>query len=105
MIKGVDYIGVGVGGVIINDSNKILLLLRKNDPEAGCWSIPGGSVEFGEKVEDALVREIYEELNIKVKIEKLLRVTNHIINDKKIHWVSPAYLVKIISKNPVNRNP
>ena len=101
--NGKDFIGVGVGGVIINNNNEILLLLRNVFPEKNLWSIPGGMVEFGEEIETALIREIEEELGAKVAIVQLLCVTNHILQSKKTHWVSPAFLVKIISGNPLNR--
>lgn len=103
MKKGKDYIGVGVGAVLVNDKAEVLLLLRKKAPEAGCWSIPGGTVEFGETIEDALLRELKEELGIESQIIKLLRVTNHILKDEKIHWVSPCFLVKTVSGVPENR--
>ncbi len=105
MKRGVDYIGVGVGGVIINDDNKILLLLRKKPPEEGCWSIPGGAVEFGETIETAILRELSEELGINGEIISLLRVTNHIGKDNSFHWVSPAFLVRVTYGNPTNVEP
>ena len=96
---------VGVGGVILQDS-KVLLLLRKRPPEAGFWSLPGGRVEFMERVEDALVRELKEELGIEVEIQSLLCVTNHIIQADNAHWVSPAYLVRLASSGvPQNLEP
>lgn len=103
MNKGKDFIGIGVGAVILNPQNEILLLERNKSPEHGYWSIPGGSVEFGETIEDAIVREVKEELGLEVRIIKMLRVTNHILKEKKIHWVSPAFLVKIISGEPQNK--
>ncbi|MBS1595566.1 MAG: NUDIX domain-containing protein [Bacteroidetes bacterium] len=103
--QGRDYIGVGVGGIIVNDEHKILLLLRNKNPEKGCWSIPGGRVEFGEDVEDAIKREVKEELNISVEIVRLLRVTNHILEDKKVHWLSPAFELKYKSGELMNCEP
>jgi len=102
MKKGIDYIGVGVGGVIINGHDEVLLLLRKCSPEIGYWTIPGGSVEFGENIEDALKREIREELGVEIKIIKLLNIANHIVHAEKIHYVSPEFLVEIISGTPQN---
>ena len=62
MKKGVDYIGVGVGAVIFNSEGKVFLSKRgpKARNEVGTWEFPGGGVEFGEKLADALVREIKE---------------------------------------------
>lgn len=105
MKKGIDFIGVGVGAVIVDKSNNVLLLKRKKDPESGKWSIPGGTVEFGETIENAIVRELREELNVEAEIISLLGVTNHIINVENKHWVSPAFLVKIKSGIPENMEP
>lgn len=96
MKKGKDFIGVGVGAVILNNRNEILLLLRMKEPEQGYWTIPGGTVEMFESIEDAIIREVKEEVNLEVKIDRLLGVTNHIIKDKSIHWVAPAFLVKVV---------
>lgn len=56
MQKGKDFIGVGVGAIILNENNEILLLLRERPPEAGCWSIPGGKVDLFETIEDSIKR-------------------------------------------------
>ena len=98
------YPKVGVGGVVVQD-DKVLLLLRKRPPEAGTWSLPGGRVEFMERVEDALARELNEELGIDIEVEALLCVTNHIVHADNAHWVSPAYLVRVISGVPRNLEP
>ena len=99
------YPRVGVGAFILDENEMCLLVLRKKSPEAGCWSIPGGKVEFMETVEDALQRELKEELAIKVKIINLLGVTNHIIKEENIHWVSPVFLVKIEEGELKNLTP
>lgn len=100
---GKDYIGVGVGAVILRD-NKILLLLRNKAPEAGCWTIPGGKVEFGETVEAAILREVQEEVGTEAKIIAPLGVTNHILKEEGTHYVSPRFLVSIIGE-PTNMEP
>jgi 8-oxo-dGTP diphosphatase len=105
-ICGKDYIGVGVGALIINEQNEVLLLLRKKPPETDYWSIPGGSVEMFETIEDAITREIKEELNVEIKIVKLLGVTDHILKQEKTHWVAPVFLAEIIkNQKPVNAEP
>lgn len=90
---GKDYIGVGVGAVVLRDG-QLLLLLRRKAPEAGFWSIPGGKVEFGETCEDAVLRELREETGLRGQVRALLGVTDHIVKEEGIHYVSPAYLVE-----------
>ena len=46
-----------VDGIILKNG-KILLIKRGNEPFKGKWALPGGFVEYGEKTEDAVIREI-----------------------------------------------
>ncbi|NTU77516.1 MAG: NUDIX domain-containing protein [Alphaproteobacteria bacterium] len=106
MQKGKDYIGVGVGAVIARaQKSEVLLVKRKKPPEAGCWSIPGGAVEFGETFEKAVVREIKEEVGLDIKVDRLLRVTDHIVPDEGVHWISPAYEASIVQGEARNLEP
>jgi ADP-ribose pyrophosphatase len=98
------YPMVGVGGVLLRE-DKVLLVLRRRPPEADCWSLPGGRVEFMERVEDALKRELKEELGIDVAIDSLLCVTDQIIPSESIHWLAPAYRVRTLSGEPRNLEP
>ncbi len=50
-----------------NENEKVLFTIRKNDPAAGMLDLPGGFVDPGETAENALVREISEELNLVIK--------------------------------------
>lgn len=99
---GKDFIGVGVGALIFNDEGHLLLTLRgkKAKNERGKWEIPGGSVEFGETIEEAIKREITEELDIEIEVTEMLQLCNHIILDEQQHWVSPTYICKIIKGEP-----
>ena len=96
---------VGVGAVIVDESHRVLLMLRSKPPEAGSWSIAGGRVEFMETIEAAVVREVREELGVDVEVRDLLCVTNHILPDEKTHWVSPAFLVRVLEGQVTNREP
>ena len=58
---------VGVGAVII-DSGKLVLVKRGAEPALGKWSFPGGAVELGEAVRDAVVRETREECGLDVEL-------------------------------------
>ncbi len=107
MKPGVDYIGVGCGALIINNKNETLLLKRgaKSRNQAGFWSKPGGTVEFGEKIEDAIIREIKEEFGVEIELIKFLGFTNHIIEEERQHWLSISYLARIIKGEPRNMEP
>lgn len=90
MIKGIDYIGVSAGVMIINDKGQIFLAQRgpKAKNERGCWENPGGGVEFGEKLEDAAKREVKEEYGAEIEILKQFPAEDHIIPNEKQHWVA-----------------
>jgi 8-oxo-dGTP diphosphatase len=92
---------VGVGGVIINGGN-ILLEKRKNEPSRGKWTIPGGIVELGENLENAVMREVTEETCLECIREKspnLIDVVDNIDLDDdgkvKYHFVIIDYHVKV----------
>ncbi len=94
---------VGVGAVICDQAGRWLLLKRKRKPEAGCWSIPGGKVEWMERIEDAICREVYEELGVEIELIRLLGVTNHLLQEEQMHWVAPTFLARIVRGTPMNR--
>jgi 8-oxo-dGTP diphosphatase len=68
---------VGVGAVIL-DGDRILLEKRKNEPSKGKWSVPGGLVELGESMEQAVIREVKEETGLEVDESRLVDVVNYI---------------------------
>lgn len=107
MRRGVDYIGVGVGAVILNEDGRLFLALRgpaaKN--ERGLWEFPGGSVEFGERLADALRREILEEYGVQIEVGDLLDVVDHLLPAEGQHWVSPTFICRLISGEPTIREP
>jgi 8-oxo-dGTP diphosphatase len=65
---------VGVGAVVWNARGEVLLIRRANPPKQNEWSLPGGRVEFGEPLRDALLRELREETGLEVEILGLLDV-------------------------------
>ena len=107
MKRGIDYIGVGVGAIIVNSAGQLFLSQRgpqaKN--ERGRWEFPGGAVEFGETLAQALRREMREEYGIEIEVAELLDVVDHILVDEKQHWVSPTYLCRIVSGTPEIKEP
>ena len=60
---------LAIVSAFIEKDNKYLLIY---DPRFSCWRVPGGKVAFGEKIEDALLREMKEELKVKLDIDKFL---------------------------------
>jgi len=94
---------VGVGILLIRNNN-LLLIKRKYDPDAGFWSIPGGHVELGEKVQEAAEREGFEETGFKVKVTKLAGVIDKIMYDIEgkieYHYVLINFFVEQIVGNP-----
>ncbi len=95
--------GVGCGAAILRDG-RLLLVKRLKAPEAGCWNLPGGKVDFGERVADAVVREVAEELGVDIELTRPLGVVEMIGLDDQ-HWVSPIYQAAIRGGEPVNREP
>jgi len=104
---GTDFIGVGVGAIIINQRGELFLAQRgplaKN--ERGLWEFPGGSVEFGERLIDALKREILEEYGLSIDVGALLDVVDHILPAEGQHWVSPTYICKPVAGEPYIKEP
>ncbi len=90
---------VGVGILLVRDKN-LLLVKRKFDPDAGYWSIPGGHLDLGEKVQSAAEREGFEETGFKVKVTKLAGIIDKIMYDEKgeieYHYVLINYFVEQI---------
>jgi 8-oxo-dGTP diphosphatase len=71
---------VGVGAVIVRE-NRVLLIRRGQPPLLGEWSLPGGVLECGETLREAVVREALEETGLVVESEEMLGVYERIIPD------------------------
>lgn len=68
---------VGVGAVIL-DGDRVLLVKRGRPPSQGKWSIPGGLVHLGERIEDAVRREVEEECGVRVRVLDLCGVIDRV---------------------------
>jgi len=81
---------------IIVDNGEILLVKRANEPARGKWSPPGGVVELGESLVDAVKREVREECGLEVQVDRLLDVVEVVRRDSKgrirFHYVILDYL-------------
>ena len=80
-----------------SNSNKVLVIKRKKDPFKDYFSLPGGFVNEGEKVEDAVRREAEEELLVKVEPIDILGVYSDPQRDPRGHIMSITFIVKIIT--------
>lgn len=89
-------IGVGVGAMVFNENGQVFMAQRglHATNEVGCWEFPGGRVEFGERLEEAIVREFAEEYGMRIQVLRLLHVADHILTDEGQHWVSPTYIAR-----------
>jgi 8-oxo-dGTP diphosphatase len=98
---------VGVGGVII-ENGRALLIRRGSEPLLGQWSIPGGTLELGESLQEGVARELLEETGIAVRVLDVIEVFDRIYPDlaveqqeanarPKFHYVIVDYLCERIS--------
>jgi 8-oxo-dGTP diphosphatase len=94
---------VGCGAAILR-AGRLLLVKRRKAPEADCWSLVGGKVDFLERAEDAARRETLEEVGVNIDLGPLLCLVEMIGIDGQ-HWVSPVYRAALGSGEPVNREP
>ena len=99
MTPGKDYIVIGIGVLILNeDQTKTLLLLRgpqaKNEP--GTWSRPGGTVEYGETLEQAARREIKEEIDVDLVNLKQRELIDAIMPAEQQHWIAIGFWAQVV---------
>src|SRR5215204_310416 len=80
-----------------SDNNRLLLIKRKKDPFRDHFALPGGFVNEGERVEDAVRREAEEELSVKVEPIDILGVYSDPHRDPRGHIMSITFIAKINS--------
>jgi len=93
---------IAVGGVVVSDA-RVLLIRRAQPPLEGRWSIPGGILELGETIAQAIERELMEETRVRVHTlglieiyEKVLRLPNQ---PPQYHFVILDYLCELKDGN------
>jgi 8-oxo-dGTP diphosphatase len=82
---------------IVESNDKLLLVKRKKDPFKGFISFPGGNVDLGEKVEDAVKRELREETSLDIEPTDILGVYSDPSRDPRGHRISITFIARIIS--------
>ena len=87
-------------GALIFDNEKLLIVERANEPFKGYWSLPGGIVECGEKLEQGIRREVLEETGLEVEALSVFEIFERIIPDGEgrieYHYVLIDYLCRPI---------
>ncbi|MFN8036203.1 MAG: NUDIX domain-containing protein [Acidimicrobiia bacterium] len=89
-------------GAVAQRDRELLVIRRGHGPGAGQWSIPGGRVEFGEDVREALVREVAEETGLEVVVERFLGWVER-IDGPRSHFVILDFVVDVLdpAQSPV----
>jgi 8-oxo-dGTP diphosphatase len=87
-----------VVAAIIRNGNKLLLTKELLESQRKRWIFPGGGVNFGESLEEAVKREIKEELGMEIKVEKLLGFKEAIFPKVNYHTIIFFFLAKPLGK-------
>ena len=82
----------GVSGLVVREG-KVLLVRRGKEPYEGRWSLPGGGVEPGESLRDAVKREVREETGLDVDVGRVAGYREGFIGDD--HYVVIAFHVEV----------
>ena len=88
---------IAVGAIII-DQDRLVLVCRDKEPSKGRWTFPGGAVELGEALEDAVRREVREETGLEVDLGRVAAVVDHVERDEagavRYHYVIVDYYAR-----------
>lgn len=89
---------VGVGALIFQNG-RILMAQRGKEPLKGWWSLPGGALELGEELRDAVCREVREETGLEVRPVEMFEVFERILRDPagapEYHYVLIDYVCEV----------
>jgi 8-oxo-dGTP diphosphatase len=86
-------------GVICFRGREVLLIRRGRPPLEGQWSLPGGRLEFGERLEAAALRELREETGVEAEVLGLVAVVDGLF--PQAHYVLIDYAARWLSGEPV----
>jgi 8-oxo-dGTP diphosphatase len=101
---------VGIGGIVIYE-DRAVLIRRGGEPLRGEWSIPGGTLELGETLEEGVVRELLEETGLTVRVAGMVEIFERIFTEDparyvkgkirpRYHFVIVDYLCERLSGEP-----
>lgn len=93
-----------ISGIILSE-NKILLVKNKDEVSNFHWSIPGGVVEKGESLKEALYREVREEVGLKVTDMNLAYIHESYIPEFSAHTLVTAFNVEVENYIPKINDP
>lgn len=95
---------IRVSAAVIHSGNKILAAQRGYGPYKGGWEFPGGKQEKGETGEEAIIREIKEELELDIKVEKYLLTVEY--DYPEFHLTMDSYIATPVSEhiNPLEHS-
>jgi 8-oxo-dGTP diphosphatase len=100
-----EHIVTSVVAVIVDDDERVLLTRRTIPPFQGQWVMPGGKIDLGEPILRALHREVMEEVGLRVEVEGLVDVFEHLTPGESLdHFVILYYRCRPLSCD-VNHNP
>lgn len=86
---------------VVLDGDSVLLVQRAHEPSRGWWSVPGGVIELGETVFEAVRREVQEECGIEIKPRQVIDIVDNVIRDAdgipRFHFVIIYVLAQFVA--------
>jgi 8-oxo-dGTP diphosphatase len=87
-----EHIVTSVVAMIVDDDGRVLLTKRSIPPFQDLWVMPGGKIDLGEPILDALKREVHEEVGLEVEVESLIDIFEHLTpGEENCHFVIIYY--------------
>jgi ADP-ribose pyrophosphatase YjhB (NUDIX family) len=91
---------MAVGAIVVR-SGRVLLARRGKEPSYGLWSVPGGAVRLGERLEAAAAREIREECGVEIELTDVIEVIERLHRDGEgrvqYHYIIVDYLARWVA--------
>lgn len=94
---------VGINVFVIRDG-RILLGLRRNVAGEGTWGLPGGHLEFGERMVAAAARELAEETGLHASSFQFVNLVNN-LPEERAHYLQVGFIAEGVAGNPTLREP